>query len=597
MNNIQKRVLNILGGAALALSITGCLSELDITPPDQVGIDRVLNKVTVENLRARVYDQMNSSFINLYSGQVLEAYTDDAFRGGSTVAFDWHNGILSPEIPLFGNSIWNNYWQGIRKCNIAIEYLPQATVSDILVSEDQLNQWVDEALLMRAWYHFELLRFFGPVPFVEEALSADFSDWGTVTRPTADDLFSKIIADIDQVIANDNLPLRHQLATDYDRLNMGVAHALKSRVLLYAASPLFNSGNDAAKWTAAATASQDAISAMGGEYSLVGIANYGDMFLEDQTVLNQEVILRGNANNAGVLNTSNGVDLSVYGSNIQSNNAGAVPTQELVDCFELTDGTLPVSAYNANHTSATFNAGYSEGTGDDPYANRDARFYASIVFNGADYGRYKGMPGGDPNVVVYTFVGQPGSGFNGNPLSEIESEVRRSSTGYYTSKFRTAGYWGSTAGGTNSFKIHFRFAELYLNLAEASCEANDLAGALSALNMVRNRAGQPNLENVPDFANTQEFIRERIRNEKRVEFCFENHRFFDQRRWDVLSTNDVISGMRITSSDGTSSGDFSYQRVNLSVPREATSDKYLQLPVPIEEARRLPGLGQPEAWN
>ncbi len=137
-----------------------------------------------------------------------------------------------------------------------------------------------------------------------------------------------------------------------------------------------------------------------------------------------------------------------------------------------------------------------------------------------------------------------------------------------------------------------------MNLAEAQCEQGNLSEALSALNVVRQRAGQPNLQNVPGFSNTKEFILNRIRNERRVELCFEGHRFYDQRRWRILDeTNGVVTGMKVISSDATDTGTFSYERVKIDVARNATTDKYLILPLPTEEARRLPGIGQPDVWK
>jgi hypothetical protein len=203
-----------------------------------------------------------------------------------------------------------------------------------------------------------------------------------------------------------------------------------------------------------------------------------------------------------------------------------------------------------------------------------------------------------PDLTIYTYEGKAGTGFNDSPTSQDESNQRRSSTGYYGGKFRTATYWGSTAGGANAFKIQFRLAEIYLNLAEAQCEANNLDAAIAALDVIRHRAGQPSIENVPGYAKTKGFLMERIRNERRVELCFEGHRFYDQRRWKILNeTNGVISAMKVTSSDGTDGGEFSYSRVAIDLPRVATTDKYLVLPIYTEEARRLAGIGQPDAWK
>lgn len=594
----MKKTINIKKSLAVLFSILvlgACQDVLDEVPSDKLSIDRLLNKNTIANFRTNSYGHLNNNFTGYSSGQLLEAYTDDAFRAGTTATLDWHGGFLTPENNIFANSIWRNNWAGIRKTNLALLYLPQSKVSKVLISDAEIARWMDEVKVLRAWYHFELIKNFGPIPFVDEAYGPDFTGWNDLTRPTYEEISSILVDELDGVITANRLPLRYSSASEFDKVNMALAHALKSRILLYNASALNNTSDDQSKWQRAADAAQAAITAISSEYSLVALADYADLFDDDELTLNSEVIYRSSLNDAGMLNNNNGVDLQSLGSATQSNNCGAVPTQELVDSFELTDGTLPVSGYaNANHTNATFNAGYSENEGDDPYAGRDARFYHAIVYNGANYGRVKGS---NTDIFVHTYEGKSGTGFNNNPTSQENADKRRSTTGYYTRKYRSAGYWGSTAGGTNSNKIHFRMAELYLNLAEAQAQLGNINEAIAALDIVRERAGQPAISDVPGFQSNQQFLLSRIRNERRVELCFEGHRFFDQRRWNILSeTNGVVSGMRITSTGG-DAGPFSYIRTHVDVARNATSDKYLVLPIPTEEARRLTGLGQPAAWQ
>jgi hypothetical protein len=600
MNTMKKQ--NIWRKAPVVILImfilSSCVDVLDVVPTDKISIDRILKKNNVQNFRTNSYGHLNNTFQDHFAGQLPETYTDDAFRAGTGITFDWHAGLLSPQNNMFASTMWNNYWQGIRKSNLAIEYLPQSTVSEDIISEDELAMWYEEVVVLRAWYHFQLVKAFGPVPFVEEAFEPDFVGWAELTRPTYDEIATKIVEELDGVIAKGLLPLRWEVNSDYGFVNMAMVHALKSRVLLYNASLLNNSSNDQAKWQKAAAAAQACLNEIVPEYQLVSIEQYGNMFLEAVTVASQEILLRAGDNGAAVMNNANGIDLAAYGSAKQSANCGAVPTQELIDCFELLNGSIPVSYNNADHTSVSFAAGYSEAPGSDPYANRDARLAHSVVYNGAKYGKYKGMAASAPELTIFTYLGKEGTGFNDSPTSQEEADQRRSATGYYASKYRSAGYWGSVAGGTNAQKVYFRLAEVYLNLAEAECELGKLDEAIVALDVVRTRAMQPGLEAVPGFAKTKEFIMERIRNERRIELCFEGHRFFDQRRWKILNeTNGAINGMKITSSDGSDGGEFSYQRVKIDVARTASTEKYLVLPLPSEEARRLTGLGQPAAWQ
>ncbi len=585
----------------LLLALVSCQEVLDVVPTDRLDLSRILSKQgNIIEFRNNSYDQFNGSMTSHSSGQLLDVFTDDAFRAGTGTYYDWHNDLLSPINSMMANTIWNDNWQGIRKCNLAFEYMPQSTVSKELVPDEQITQWLDEVKILRAWYHFELVRNFGPIPFIDKVFDVNFTGWNELKRPTYEEITARIVTELDEVIANGLLPFRWQASGDFFRMNRAVAYALKSRVLLYNASLLNNPGNDQAKWQRAATAAQECLVALSPEYSLLPAAEYDKLFNEAVEVLNREIILRANENITATMNNNNGVDLKLLGSATQSNNAGAVPTQELVDSFELLDGTLPVTAYNADHTSATFGSGYNENPGTNPYLGRDMRLRSSIVFNTTKYGKYKGQPAAAPELVIYTYEGKPGTGFNINTVSQLETDKRLSTTGYYLRKFNSASYWGPTAGGTAAHKIHFRLAEVYLNLAETNCELNKLDEAIAALDVVRVRAGQPAISNVPGFAKTKDFLMKRIRNERRVELCFEGHRFHDQRRWKILDqTNGVISGMKITSA-GTANkdlGPFSYERVKIETVRNATSDKYLVLPIPQNEARKLTGLGQPAAWQ
>ncbi len=585
----------------LLLALVSCQEVLDVVPTDRLDLSRILSKQgNIIEFRNNSYDQFNGSMTSHSSGQLLDVFTDDAFRAGTGTYYDWHNDLLSPINSMMANTIWNDNWQGIRKCNLAFEYMPQSTVSKELVPDEQITQWLDEVKILRAWYHFELVRNFGPIPFIDKVFDVNFTGWNELKRPTYEEITARIVTELDEVIANGLLPFRWQASGDFFRMNRAVAYALKSRVLLYNASLLNNPGNDQAKWQRAATAAQECLVALSPEYSLLPAAEYDKLFNEAVEVLNREIILRANENSTATMNNNNGVDLKLLGSATQSNNAGAVPTQELVDSFELLDGTLPVTAYNADHTSATFGSGYNENPGTNPYLGRDMRLRSSIVFNTTKYGKYKGQPAAAPELVIYTYEGKPGTGFNINTVSQLETDKRLSTTGYYLRKFNSASYWGPTTGGTAAHKIHFRLAEVYLNLAEANCELNKLDEAIAALDVVRVRAGQPAISNVPGFAKTKDFLMKRIRNERRVELCFEGHRFHDQRRWKILDqTNGVISGMKITSA-GTANkdlGPFSYERVKIETVRNATSDKYLVLPIPQNEARKLTGLGQPAAWQ
>jgi hypothetical protein len=276
--------------------------------------------------------------------------------------------------------------------------------------------------------------------------------------------------------------------------------------------------------------------------------------------------------------------------------AGETPTQELVDCFEMKNGALPVTYDDETHETVTINEnakalGYGEDDGDNPYANRDERFYKTILYNGANFGVATDY---NDEIYIDTYVGG-GQGFH----DDVSLTTPYTCTGYYGRKGRSVKYYSprGLGNGVAMHKIFFRLAEAYLNLAESLCELNDLDGALDALNVIRNRANQPDLEDVPGYEYTQDYIRERIRNERRVEFCMEDLRFHDQRRWDILGeTNKVVTGMRITQNIIGTDTIYSYNRVNV-YDRQSYTDKYLIMPICETEAKKLPSLEQPEAWR
>ncbi|MDR1742285.1 MAG: RagB/SusD family nutrient uptake outer membrane protein [Dysgonamonadaceae bacterium] len=580
-------------GAALPY---GCEDVLEKTPDGQITLDKVLTnysrcKGLIDVVYGEIYtlrDQI--SFVM----NPIESLTDNAFWAATYNAYDWHNGSLSLSNPVINwpwaspsEQLWPDFWRGIRLANNAIKYLPQSTV----ISEQELNTWVAEARVLRCWYYMNLLEFYGPVPWVEEPFEPDYDGWNTLVRPTYDEIATKISDELKDVINSGILPNRRP-TSEALHVDNGMAYAIRARVLLNNASPLNNPANDHNKWQRAADAAQDVINMP--EYSLVPMSEYKSLFTSPFSTAIPEIIYRSWSNNAAINNT-NGVNVSPYKyATINSMwNCGESPTQELVDCFEMTNGALPVIYDDATRTKVTVTPeaaalGYSEDRGGDPYSNRDARFYIDILYNGANYGVPYNCT---QDYIIETFVGGA-NGFN----DVISQETTRSCTGYYSRKDKDIKFWGpnGSQGNVYSYWVFFRLAEFYLNHAEALCELNDLNGAITSLNKVRERALQPKIEDVPGFVKSQDFLRQRIRNERRVEFCLEGWRFHDQRRWKILNeTNRFVTGMRITKGND---GSFSYQRKKIR-DYQSYTDKYLVMPIPLEDAKKMTGMTQPEAWQ
>ncbi len=579
------------------LCMSGCEKALEKTPDGQTTIDKVLNNYN------RSKGLIDAAYGEVYQGRdmiafvhhPMEVFTDNAFWAANYNAYDWHNGALSLSNPIINwpwsspsEQLWPDFWRGIRLANNALKYLPLSTA----ITEQERETWMAEARVLRAWFYMNLLEFYGPMPWIEEPFEATYTGYNELVRPSYDEIATRIDSELMEIINSRILPDRHA-PQDGRRASNGLAYAIRARVLLYNASPLNNPQNDKTKWQRAADAAQDVINLT--SYQLVNMANYKSMFVGAFATPNSEVIWRAWSDNSHINNT-NGVDVGSYPHASINHiwNCGESPTQELVDCFEMKNGALPVQYNDPTRTSVTVTPaaaalGYSEEPGADPYSNRDARFYVNILYNGADYGVPYNctLP-----YIIETFVGGR-NGFN----DVISRETQRSCTGYYSRKDKQVTYWGpgGSKGNEPTHWVFFRLAEFYLQKAEALLELDDLAGAMEALNVIRTRAEQPRIQDVPGFVATKDFPRERIRNERRVEYCLEGqYRFIDQRRWKILDqTNRFITGMRITRGPD---GKFSYQRKKIR-DYQSYTDKYLVMPIPLEDAKKMIGMSQPQGWQ
>lgn len=595
MNVAMKNITRIIMSVLVLGTLCSCEDPLGKTPDGQVTLDKILsNHSRTQGLLEAAYGEIYTARDQIcFVMQPVEVLTDNAFWIQMYNAQKWHSGSLSLSNPCItwdwanpSDQLWSDFWRGIRLANNAIKYIPQSTA----INEQEMKTWVAEARVLRCWYYMNLLEFYGPMPWIDEPLSPNFDGWNSLARPSYDEIATKISKEIMEVVDSKILPNKQPLS-NAQHVSNAVALAIRARVLLNNASLLNNPEHDEDKWQRAADAARDVLNLP--EYNLVPMSEYKRLFIGSFQSDVSEIIWRSWQDNSHI-NNSNGVDCSPYKyATIPACwNCGESPTQELVDCFEMTNGVLPVTYDDATHTKVTINPdaaslGYSEAPGGDPYANRDARFYVDILYNGANYGKPYNCT---EDYIIETYVGGA-NGFN----DIISQETTRSCTGYYSRKDKQVTFWGpnTSAHSEPTHWVFFRLAEFYLNRAEALCELGDYDGACAMLNMTRERAGQPKIEDVPGFAKTYEFLMPRIRNERRVEFCLEGWRFHDQRRWKILDqTNRLVTGMRITKEDGV----FNYQR-KVVCEYSSYTDKYLVMPIPLEDAKKMTSLQQPEAWR
>ncbi|MGE5944465.1 MAG: RagB/SusD family nutrient uptake outer membrane protein [Flavobacteriales bacterium] len=469
--------------------------------------------------------------------------SDETIYSNDDQTYLVQRGQLSPSNFGFMSTVWGRSFRNIREVNIA---LANIDVDSSPFEAETKSRLVAELHFIRAFRYFELLRGFGEVPIVGDIvydLNSDFSP--LYDRKPISEVVSYIENELEMAISG--LP-----DTNGARATNGAAMALKSRVLLYAASPLYtNDVNDVQKWQNAANAAKDVMDL--GRYSLVTnldadpAENFRKLFV-NQTATSEDIFMRFYVPTS----SSGGRAIPVErmnGPNGSGGWGGNGPMQNFVDDFEMTNG-LPIDDAAS---------GYDDQA---PYVNRDPRFYATVVHNGM------------------TFRDRPYESFlpGGKDSPDGNEPWNTSKTGYLMRKFMREDIdlnsWDDM--GTSPWR-YFRYAEILLNYAEAQNEAvGPDASVYDAVNQVRARAGMPDLVGL-----SQSEMRDRIRNERRVELAFEEHRYFDVRRWKIAMQveNEPARGISITKAgDGT----LTYAP-KIALDGKKFEEKHYWFPIPLED--------------
>ncbi len=484
-----------------------------------------------------------------FEEQALAAYTDEAMfthAGRNINTFTQGTENASSLAWMSSTYEWNNMYRVIRAANIAIENLPTATFADAVLKDRLLG----ETYFLRAYYYQQLLRFYGGIPLIDKAygLNDDFS----VARNTYQECVDFIVADLDKATqlldGKPNTP---------GRTSKLAAMALKSRVLLYAASDLhdgptakaksavlsaygnldilaYPAGDRTARWQAAKAAAKAVIDA-GQGYKLdlaapataeAGKNNYISIALGGQSASGDaaaavELILQ--RTHTALYTEEDGWPLGGihYGINNGPNGyhnwAGNTPIQQLVDDYEMMDGS------KFDWTNPIHKA--------DPYTNRDPRFYGTVLYDGAGWKpRPADVAAADPANQIQTGYYDNGSGGFINGIDTRESPVENwngSRTHYYTRKFIDPN--PALADNQSNAQVipwpFIRYTEMVLNYAEACIALGEEAEARIWLNKIRFRSGMPAITDVGAA------LVDRYRNERRVELAYEEHRYHDARRW------------------------------------------------------------------
>ncbi|GAB2816371.1 RagB/SusD family nutrient uptake outer membrane protein [Ferruginibacter profundus] len=479
-------------------------------------------------------------------GAMLASGSDEAVNSNGNSSINiFNNGTWSPLRTI--DNVYSSMYEGLRKVNLFLVKVPTAVIipQDGLSLEDDVKRLKGEAFFLRAMFHFELVKRYGAVTLATRVF--DREEDLNLPKNTYQECVDQIAKDCDSAFALLPTWTQSWSAANRGRATKMAAQAIKSRLLLYAASPLFNPSNDVTKWQAAANAAKVIIDS--NKHSL--ITPYINIFNFGAAQYNNEVIFATQALNRNDIETNN-APVSYDGAKGRTD-----PIQEFVDAFEMTNGKAI--------TDAT--SGYNPA---NPYNLRDPRLALTVNYNGRLF----------KSIAVETFVGGK-DGLNKN--------VNATRTGYYMRKFLSEAVTWNQASNTSARRpwVVFRYAETLLNYAEALNEAQGpVADVYKYVNAVRQRAGiaMP----VLPTGLTQSQMRDRIRNERRIELCFEGHRFFDVRRWKLGDTylNKPVTGMRIINTAGV------LTFTPFEVEKRVFADKNYLYPFSQNDINRQPALIQ-----
>ncbi len=538
MNKLKFISLTIIMALGIA---TGCNDDFVSTKPlDQVSeADVWTDPGLSEAFVTEIYNGLAQGGFNeeMFASTTDEAVFTHPGRGVSTVT----ESRSSPENVInWGDPRlrWPSLYQRIRATNLALENLAEPQFDDPALA-DRLK---GEAYFMRAFFYHQLVRLWGGVPLVDEAYQLDDPDF-SIPRNTFEECVNFIVADCDmaaQLLRGKDL--------DNGRASEAAALALKARFLLYAARDLhdiptasakssviagfsnpellgYTSGDRTSRWQAAQAAAKDVLDLSGYGYKTdlaapvsaeEGEQNYENMSLsknggEAELIFARYFIQEKNEDGRRVALDN--------GPNGYHNWAGNTPLQNLVDDYEMMDGSK-FDWDNPDHAGA-------------PYEDRDPRFYATILHDGSGWKpRTPDVAAKDPANEIQT--GQYEIIQGGEVVNYFGLDTRQSSvedwngtrTGYYMHKFlnKDPSIVDQSIRQTIPWP-ELRYTEAMLNYAEASIELGQDDEAKIWLNKIRYRAG------MPAITETGDALRQRYRNERRIELVYEEHRYHDARCW------------------------------------------------------------------
>lgn len=539
---IRNKYLTFLGVGLLFMA-SACNDGYEKEPVEHFTLDYLFSRADSAGIQARyflnnIYYEHLPSGYNRINGDFLDAASDDAIsiNNNEPEIYKLFMGRYSA-VSRLTDMEWGGYYQGIRKANILINNIDvvpfNLTYINALGETKPLNYTMKaEARFLRAHFYFELVKRYGGVPLIGDNVYV-LGDDVQLPRNTFAQCIDYIVRELDE-IKDDLRSLPMADATEFAHAPTKEAClAMKARVLLYAASPLFNekpleAGNeligypsyDSGRWNLAAQAAKDLIDQYGpkGKGTLNLAQDYCNIFVDFYGGNNPELIFFRPVGKNKSIETANG-PLGFSGNSLGNGNTN--PTQNLVESFLMKDGTKYVS------TSV-----------DDPFKNRDPRLDFTILHHGSRW----------LNTTLDTQVGG-----THNP-----SGAQYSRTCYYMAKFMKDYQTSSNYEDNIHLWVMYRYGEVLLNYAEALNEVALAGGTidnkevLNSLIQLRKRAGiEPGNENYYGLPAPQNYdaaeMREIIRNERRIEMAFEEQRYWDIRRWRIAEDifKEPLKGLNI----------------------------------------------------
>ncbi|MDD4190081.1 MAG: RagB/SusD family nutrient uptake outer membrane protein [Mangrovibacterium sp.] len=502
INNPLSKVLLFL----MILMITSCEDYLEVTPKNKISDLSVwTSKANAELFLNGIYGIIPDEY---NTGDNEEFYTDNILNTYGSY-FSRATYALGAYTPSNGPSKWGLY-TSIRKCNVFI-----TNVAESGLEEPWRTLRLGEARFVRAYLYMLLWTRHGGVPIITDVLNQSTQgDEIFRARNTFEETYQFIINECAEIIPD--LPVK---AAENGRVTKGAALTLKAFCELFYASPLYNTTNDLNRWKTAAATYKQVIDL--NTYTL--FSNLGTLFLESNNYNSEVIFSKGKKGGTSLGGSREGLWGPLKVNNVNKSFGYANPTQDLVDQYFMANGlpiTDPGSGYDPQN----------------PYLNREKRFYNDILYDGATW---LGYP-------VYFWIG------SGDEMTfDFGDAGDASNTGYaYIKGLNTV--YANTFGDnrlSSANYIIYRYAEVLLSYAEAQNEAEGPdASVYSAVNQVRARISLPGLP----AGLTKAQMREAIRHERRVELAMEDKRWVDLIRWktaeDVL--NGTVHAMRIEKVDG-----------------------------------------------